>query len=107
MALCITSFENDILFSDNEKLYNQLILIGNVSGNLLGNLSLNTDFTLELIYCVGNLQYILLKNNINTYIYGQLNDRKIDIKYKGSKIKITDYQFNQLNKCYNIKLKVI
>ena len=55
MEMCIRSFNNDILFSNNEKLYNQLIS---------QDFNLQSIFTLELIYYVGNKQYILLKNNI-------------------------------------------
>ena len=93
--MCIRSFNNDILFSNNEKLYNQLIS---------QDFNLQSIFTLELIYYVGNKQYILLKNNINSFIYGQLNTC-IDIKHKGSSIKIIDYHFNNIINCYYIKIK--
>jgi hypothetical protein len=92
----IKSYENDILFSNDEKLYNQLIS---------QDFNLQSIFTLELIYYIGNKQYILLKNNINSFIYGKLSNCRMDIKDRGSKIKIIDYHFNNIIKCYYIKIK--
>lgn len=97
MDILIKSFESDILFSNDEKLYNQLIS---------QDFNLHSIFTIELIYYVGSKQYVLLKNNINSFIYGKLNTT-INIKHRGSKIKITDYYFNNFLKCYYIKIKKI
>jgi|SRR6476620_8081138 len=97
MDILIKSFESDILLSNDEKLYNQLIS---------KELNLQSIFTIELIYYIGSIQYVLLKNNINSFIYGKLNT-SIDIKYRGSRIKITDYYFNNFLKCYYIKIKKI
>lgn len=95
MDIVIKSYKNDILLSNNEKLYNQLIS---------QEFNLESIFTLELIYYVGKKQYILLKNNINSFIYGELKN-SIDKNLCGSKIKIINYHFNNLIKCYYIKIK--